>query len=480
MKLRNIDVTDTVAKAKALADTGSLSAEAKIVIGILITIIELFAKALGANSRNSSKPPSQDPNRKKSTKAKGTRKPGGQPGHTGTTLEQVANPNEIVPISIDKRTLPKGKNFTQAEPIRRQVFNVQANIVITEYQAEVLVDEEGNRYSAEFPQGVDAPTQYGPSVRGLVAYMTNYQMTPAERTADHLAHHFGLPIGVGTVCNINADAGVRLQQFLASARIALRASEALHADETGVNVGGKRAWLHSLSNDKWTLFGVHAKRGSEGTDALEVVQNYTGILIHDNWSTYFKYPCQHALCNAHHLRELTRAFEDYRQGWAKDMHALLLDINDEVNSSETGCLSPQRAALREVEFDEIIRRGEVECPPPTPPPEKEKKRGRQKKSPPRNLLERLRERRREVLRFMIDSRVPFTNNQAERDIRMTKVHQKVSGCFRSMDGAGAFCVIRSFISTCLKHGLSPAEALTDLFRGKLPEFVETILDAQPQ
>lgn len=476
MVLRNINVTEALCSARQAAAKADVSSEVRAMLQVLIAIIEIFMSAHGANSKNSSKPPSQDPNRKKSSRAKGERKPGGQKGHTGNTLNQVDEPDEIVHLPIDRSHLPAGKSFRTEGTIKRQVFDAQLKVVVTEYQAEVLVDEDGNRYIADFPPGVEAPVQYGPTTRGLVAYSSAYQFIPAERICDQLAHVFGLPMSPGTVMNIIAEAARRLGDFRRAAIAALRAGELIHLDETGINLSGKRAWIHSGSNELWTLFAASPKRGLLGTEELGVAQGYGGILMHDNWAPYFKLECLHALCNAHHLRELTRAHEDESQSWAGDMIRLLTAINKEVLESSLGCLSHQRAMELEAEFDKVVAAGEKECPKPKS--KERSQRGRQKNPRCRNLLERLRERKASVLLFMWDPRVPFTNNQAERDLRMTKVHQKVSGCFRSLEGAQNFCLIRSFVSTCVKHGLSASAALSDLFRGVLPDFVQSVLEAE--
>jgi transposase len=212
-------------------------------------------------------------------------------------------------------------------------------------------------------------------------------------------------------------------------------------------------------------------------DAIGILPNFTGIVMHDNWASYFVYDCTHALCNAHHIRELTRAAEDDGQKWAANMIKLLLSIKKEVDENPDGKLSIECVKARNDEYDTLLIQAELECPPPDPLPEKEqkKKRGRQKKSKSRNLLERLRDRKAATLLFMEEQSVPFTNNQAERDLRMTKVQQKISGCFRSEGGANDFCRIRSFISTCMKHGEEISFALTNLFSGKLPDFVKPYL-----
>ena len=245
----------------------------------------------------------------------------------------------------------------------------------------------------------------------------------------------------------------------------LQCSTVLHADETGMNVNGTKHWLHTASTNQWTYFTCHKKRGKEATDAAGVLPDYRGVLVHDHWKPYFRYDCLHTLCNAHHVRELEFALDKEEQVWAKKLQELLFDIQKEVEEAG-GQLGYQRAKTRLKEYRQIIKEGEVECPEP----QKEKgKRGRVKKSKSRNLLERLRDYEKEVLRFMVNPDVPFTNNLAENDIRMTKVHQKISGCFRSAEGADNFCAIRSYISSCRKQNITASTALTLLFSGHLPD-----------
>ena len=248
----------------------------------------------------------------------------------------------------------------------------------------------------------------------------------------------------------------------------LAASEQAHADETGINIGGKRHWLHCASNGAWTFFHPHEKRGLDAMNEIGILPAFKGVLCHDHWKPYYKLDCKHALCNAHHLRELTRAYEEDGQKWAQDLSNLLVTINNEVNDAG-GALDTARGRKYRLKYREIIKNGEIECPEPDRP-KKKGKRGRIKKSKSRNLLERLRDYENDTLRFMENALVPFSNNLGENDIRMTKVQQKISGCFRSMDGAKIFCLVRSYLSSCRKQGVKSSHALELLFSGRLPEF----------
>ena len=246
-------------------------------------------------------------------------------------------------------------------------------------------------------------------------------------------------------------------------------SSLIHSDETGINIGGTRRWLHNVSNENFTCFYPHPKRGSEAIDEMGILSEYQGIICHDHWKPYFKYGGSHALCNAHHLRELERAVEQDKQKWAEQMISLLKEINKATHDAG-GCLATAQSEHYRKRYRDLLREAELECPPPEETGKK--KRGKMARSKARNLLERLRDFENETLRFMVNQNVPFSNNQAESDLRMTKVQQKISGCFRSMDGAKIFCRIRSYLSTCRKQGVTASDALRLLFQGKCPAFMD--------
>lgn len=470
MSLNEIDITETLDNARdVLSRDKRLSPQVRTLIQLLVVIVQLLVNKLGLNSRNSSKPPSQDPNRPRGrrTKAGGKkRKPGGQPGHKGAYLKPVDNPDIVETIELDRKKLPPGR-YTHVGYEKRQVIDIVVSRKVTEYRAEVLKNERGTEFVADFPQGVARPVQYGAAFKAKAVYMSVAQLIPVERIEDYFRSQCGIEVSTGSLCNFNKQAFDALERFEKAAQRHLIASDLLHNDETGINVKGKLRWLHSASNEKWTLFSPHDKRGTEAMEAMGILPHFKGIAVHDHWKPYLRFDCEHALCNAHHLRELKRAWEQDGQRWAKNMRRLLLKIKDAVDKS--GGKLPKKKAARYLEsYRSLLYRAEKECPEPKTTAQK--KRGRPKKSRPRNLLERLRDYETEVLRFMTDSRVPFTNNLSERDIRMTKVQQKISGCFRSPRGAKIFCRVRSYLTTGRKHGIEPAEALRLLFTGKLPDF----------
>ena len=443
-----------------------MSAATKTMFEVLILIITLLVNRLGVNSTNSSKPPSTDPNRKRKSQKKKERKPGGQKGHVGTTLQKVDNPDRVEEIEIDRRKLPQGQ-YHHVGYETRQVFDIDISRIVTEYRAQILENEKGEQFVASFPEGVTKAVQYGNSIKAHSVYMSQFQLVPYNRIQDYFKDQIQVPISEGSIFNFNKEAYHLLAEFEEQAKSKLRQSKMAHADETGINIGGKRHWLHGISNELWTVYYPHVNRGTDAMNEMGILPKFAGILCHDHWKPYYKYDCTHALCNAHHLRELTRAWEQDNQKWAIKMKELLEKINKKVINSG-GLPEIMESKKYRQEYRDLIKKAEIECPEPDRP-KKKGKRGRIKKSKSRNLLERLRDFEDDVLRFMDVDYVPFSNNLAENDIRMTKVQQKISGCFRSIEGAKIFCRVRGYLSTCRKHGISPTEALRSLFDGKRPE-----------
>ena len=467
MKIENIDIEATIKKAQILVrDDKELSAATKSMFEVMILIITLLANRLNLNSTNSSKPPSSDPNRKKQPKRKTGKKSGGQKGHVGSTLKKVDDPDKVELIKIDRSALPPGK-YRQVGFDTRQVFDIDISRVVTEYRAQILEDDNGNRFVASFPENVTKAVQYGTGLKAHSVYMSQFQLVPYNRIQDHFADQLHIPISEGSIFNFNKEAYRLLIDFESRAKDELAASNVAHADETGINIGGKGHWLHCLSNDSWTLYHPHERRGLDAMNDMGVLPRFDGILCHDHWKPYYRIDCTHALCNAHHVRELTRAWEQDAQQWAQKLKNLLETINRKVDDAG-GALDAKESEKYRRKYRNIIKQGEIECPEPIRP-KKKGKRGRIKRSKSRNLLERLRDYEEDTLRFMDNELVPFSNNLSENDIRMTKVQQKISGCFRSTNGARIFCRVRSYLSTCRKQGIKSSEALELLFNGKLPD-----------
>ena len=468
LSIGRIDVTATLARVEQLlADDPSISPAVRGMMELLVAIITLMMEKLGLNSSNSGIAPSKDPGRPRGAKPKTkktSRKPGGQKGHPGNTLQWTDKPDRIEPIAIDRRTLPPGQYVNEGHDAR-QVIDIVITKCVVEYRAEILKNADGQLFVAQFPAGVSQRVQYGSSVKSQSVYMSQQQLIPYDRIRDYFHHQCGIPLSPGSVFNFNQEAFQLLEPFEAFLVQKLVLESLLHADETGIQINKTLHWLHCLCNERWTLLRPHTKRGGDAILAMGVLQHFKGRLGHDHWKSYFQIQCDHFLCNAHHLRELEYAWVQDGQSWALKMQLLLLEVHGATKDAG-GCLDPHIAKKFRSRYRNILTRGDRECPARPP---QNGRRVAQSKS--RNLLDRLRNFETETLRFMTDPLVPFTNNQGENDLRMTKVQQKISGCFRSFEGAQYFCRIRSYISTCKKHHISPTEALQSLFDGRLPDII---------
>jgi transposase len=421
-------------------------------------IVEL-ERRLNQNSSNSSKPPSLDGFNKpkpKSLREKSGLASGGQHGHAGKTLMQVSNPNEV----HVHQALACVRCHVSLEHIEldgfetRQVFEIpEPKMQVVEHRCEKKrCSSCGKLNTASFPEGMEQPVQYGVRAKALMAYLQNYHFLPYERLAEFFEDVFGASISQGTVFNATKTAYKNLAQFEENCKEQLLSSPVLHSDETGLRVGKNLNWLHTISNDQLTFYHVHEKRGREAIEAAGILPKFNGTLVHDCWSSYFTYNFSHALCNAHLLRELNGVIETTKQEWASQMLNFLRTLNKVNNESETG-LTQAEALKYSNEYQKIIDLGYQETggPPPL------------EKTPARNLWERFLLRKNQVLCFVSDKRVPFDNNQAERDLRMIKVKQKVSGCFRSPEGANYFARTRAYISSMKKQGQNIMAALVGVF-----------------
>ncbi len=467
MTISNINVDDVLKSADSVLKKNiNINPEIKMVLQLMIALIQVMVSRLQVNSSNSSMPPSSDGAKRSRRTVAGKKKKksdkpiGGQEGHEGTTLEKIENPDEIIELTVDRRTLPKDGDFKSDGFESRQVIDVVLNCVVREYRAEVLVDKNGARFVAEFPSEVTKAVQYGATVKALAVYLSQYQLIPYNRVQEMFTDHFGLTISQGSLHNFNKEAFDRLEFFEVQAQETLKNAQVLNADETGIQIGDSNHWLHVLCTPKTTYFFAHEKRGKDAMNEMGVLKNFSGILVHDHWKPYFGYTQRHALCNAHHLRELQWVIDFKNQKWAKSMKELLTETNVMVIASG-GVLSELEQEKRNNKYRLIIQEGKRECPMIVPSVGQKLRKVAQTKE--RNLLDRLAKYQESVLMFMKEKNVPFTNNQAEQDIRMVKVQQKVSGCFRSMNGARYFCRIRGYLITNSKRGTSPHAALNEIF-----------------
>jgi transposase len=421
------------------------------------------------NSSNSSKPPSSDGLKKgkktKSLRKKSGKKPSGQKGHEGSCLEKTEEPDHIIPLPVTTCSCCADlKNVPVIAYDSRQVFELpEPKLEIFEYQREIkLCPHCGDLAKGQFPEGVNAPVQYGPRFRGMLVYMQNQQFIPADRLSKMVEDLYGTPVSAATVLAASARSYNELEGFEESLIEALINSKVVQVDESGVRAVQKLHWLHSASTELLTFYGVHEKRGNVAMDDLNILPNFTGVLVHDFWKPYLKYDCEHALCNAHHLRELIFLIEQEEQVWAGKMFKHLLDMNDFVKD-QSGQLTPEQKEPWLEKYEHIIQEGWTENPLPEKPPKKKK--GPTAKTKSQNLLTRLGNYQDAVLAFLHDIDVPFTNNLAEQDIRMIKVRLKISGGFRTLHGAQHFARIRSYISTARKQGCNILESITAAIQG---------------
>jgi transposase len=435
--------------------------------------IQSLQDQLAKNSRNSGQPPSSDGLKKPRTRSlrkKKGRRSGGQKGHKGHTLDMVSQPDHIRvhPVAVCPHCATDLQSVEPNKRERRQVFDVPpVRVQVTEHQAEVKTCPTcGEQVKGEFPVEVTQPVQYGPRLYAQASYLNTYQLIPWARTSELLGDFYGHTPAEAIVPVSNAKVVDQTESSLDAIKEQLIATDVAHFDESGLRVEGQLNWLHVASTDHLTFYDVHRKRGQEGMKAAGILPEFKGRAVHDHWQSYFTFKtCQHALCNAHHLRELQFIVDQYEQAWAQEMMHLLRDIKAEVDTASPQQLSlpTERLAHFEQRYDELIAQGLEANPPPADPPPR--KRGRKKQSPPKNLLDRLQQRKPQVLAFMYDFRVPFDNNLAERDVRMVKIKQKVSGAFRTHTGAETFCAIRSYISTARKQGQNVIDALHSALLG---------------
>jgi transposase len=449
-------------------------------ITMLTAVVQELQARIAKDSHNSSKPPSSDGLRKKpapkSQRPKTGKRSGGQPGHRGSTLRMQDEPTHIVDHAPEACTdcgaslvdVPAAQDFE-----RRQVFDLPKHMALesTEHRAlRKVCPGCGVVHDGKFPASVAQLVQYGERIRAMGVYLTCYQLLPWDRTTQMLADMFGASLCEGTLQKAQEDCKNVVTPICEQIKQAITEGEYAFFDETGQRIAGKLHWLHAACTPYLTYYSTQAKRGRVATDAIGILTSFMGRASHDGWMPYQGYPCKHALCNAHHIRELDFLREQYGQIWAARMKALLLNIKKQVEKAKDAglhALTQEAVGEFEARYDEMIRQGYVANPKVVT----SGNRGRTKQTPGYNLVRRL-EKRDQVLAFLYDFNVPFDNNQAERDLRMMKVKQKVSGCFRTLDGAHTFNTIRGYLSTMRKQGHNMLRSLETVFQGnpKLPGY----------
>jgi transposase len=446
---------------------------------------------LAKNSNNSGKPPSSDGYEKpapKSRRKRSGKKSGGQVGHPGRTLEMVEKPDKVEPHQVTccaycQVSLKKEK-VVKIE--RRQVFDLpEVHLEVTEHQAEVKVCPQCQQTTtASFPPEVNQPTQYGKQIKAQMAYFHEYQLLPLKRTQETFKDLYGQSVAEGTIVAACKELAAKVKPANEAIKKHLTYEEDVACfDETGLRIQGALHWLHVTCTRLLTYYETHKKRGKVAMDTIGILPNFTGRAIHDGLKAYFQYPqLQHGLCNEHHSRELDFLEERYPQKWVTELSDLMLEIKTAVDkakeksktklsSHRPDALSGKALADFSTRYDVLLKRGFKKNPPSKA--EDISKRGRPKQSVAKNLLDRLRDHKDAVLAFMYDFNVPFDNNQAERDVRMMKVKQKISGCFRSDHGPKTFCAIRGYISTARKNDQPVLDVLHAAFEGRpyIPAFV---------
>jgi len=467
-----VRATDASGGGRASRDElRALVASQAVLIAEMRTQIADLQQRLQASSRNSSRPPSSDglskppaDPTKRSLRRSSGRKQGGQEGHEGARLERVVTPDEQVEHPPERCDGCQG-DLAGAEQLvggeSRQVFDLPegALLRVVEHVAARCRCECGHVSSGAFPAGVGAPTQYGPGLRALGVYLCVFQFLPYDRGAQALRDIAGAAVSTGTLTTWVTAAAAGLCDFDQRLRELLVAAPVAHFDETGARIAGRLGWVHSASTDTLTRYTAHARRGSEAINDAGILPAFEGVAVHDGWAPYRNYAgCDHGLCNVHHLRELQAAAEAGHT-WPVAMSCLLLDTKDAVEQAlAAGAEQLDAGALSELaaSFTTIIAMGHDEHPQVATG----------KRSKAHNLLLRLERYEPDMLRFAHDFRVPFGNNQAEQDIRMVKLQQKVSGCWRTAQGAQRFLAIRSYISTARKNGHDALDVLGQLAAGQ--------------
>lgn len=444
--------------------------------------VKTLQEQVTKNSQNSSLPPSSDrfvrQKKARSLRTKSGKKPGGQAGHQGHTLQRRAEPTEVIPlapVTICQHCHADLRSVAVQSIEARQVIDVPAPppLLVTQYEGQwKRCPHCQGSTSAPFPQEVSAPVQYGPRLASLAVSLTTQQLLPRRRTREVLSDLLGAPMSEGTLTTLIKRAAHILLPVEEQIKAALSRAKVIHQDESGLYVCNRRIWMHVTSTRYLTHYQVHRSRGHQAVDDNGILTHFEGTSVHDAWAAYFRSECPQSLCCVHLLRELRFLSQEMGLWWAVKLERLLLAMKcatDEAREQGRMGLSPPEIADWRARFRVLLDAGDQVHPRLLTP---KGKRGRAKQHPARNLLDRLRKHQDAVLAFLSDLAVPFDNNLAERDLRMIKVQQKVSGTFRSNEGATCFARIRGYLSTLRKQGQPLFPALEATLRGQpvLPSF----------
>lgn len=436
--------------------------------------IKKLKESAGKDSTNSSKPPSTDNafKEKESKANKNTkRKRGAQKGHTGSNLKKSDNPDfvKVLQSTTCEECSHNLEDVDAKSVSSKQLFDIPPVVMqVTEFQQETKVCPCcGTVNKPDFPEGLNSYVQYGNNIKAFIAYLSTYQMVPYGRITELIEDLVKHRISSGTVYNMLQDFYTKLEPFEENIKKLLLKSPVINVDETGTNVGAKLHWSHVISTSLVTYYMIHEKRGGEAIDDMGILPLFEGVAVHDHWKPYNKYECEHSFCNAHILRELNGIIENEGAIWASDMYKLLTNMNIYLYSLEgKGIEFPSGGKIQQYyqRYDDICKAAQIYYPPPE---EKPKTKRKPKQCKGKNLLDRLVEHKEGTLMFFMNLLVPFTNNLAERDLRMLKVKEKISGCFASFRGAEIFNRIRSFISTMKKNNRPVLEELGNVLKGEV-------------
>lgn len=471
-KLQKIHITRS--QIRSIYDKGPEAVE-DLVLGLVDSInrltdivndqnkrITILEDQISKNSRNSSKPSSTDSPYKDKKKNK-TSKSNKPKKRKGTTLKQVSTPDKVVFSRVTECEHCQNdlSKMPSSDLDKRQVTDIPPiHAHVTEYQGEIKICPECHKVTkADFPEGITHKAQYGKNIQAMAVYLRNYQLIPLNRTLQLFKDLFQVSISEGSLVNMTKRCADGLSGFMENVKEKLQQADIIHNDETGINIAGKLHWIHTAGNKELTYLLPHPKRGSEAIDEMDILTEFNGVSVHDFWKPYEKYNCSHAYCNAHIIRELIFVIERKSQQWAGDLIDLLLEIKNKVDTSDDKILSSYETEFYKKEYNKLVQTGYEK----NPLPERKWTRGRRRKGKIRCLVERLDNYQKDILRFMIDHNTPFDNNLGERDLRMVKVREKISGTFRNIERAQDYCKIRSYISTVKKQKKDVFSSLTESF-----------------